>query len=105
MTRPTPALNPVSTGSEMKFARNPSRTMRAIMSIAPTRTESVAAAVNALSDESARMASPIAVAHRIAIGVVVLTLSRRELPSPAYTAIGTRAANSPACTGNCAIVA
>ena len=54
MTRPTPALNPVSTGSEMKFARNPSRTMRAIMSIAPTRKESVAAAVNALSDESER---------------------------------------------------
>ena len=75
------------------------------MSIAPTRTESVAAAVRGLSDGSARSASPIAVAHRIAIGVVVLTLSRRELPSPAYTAIGTKAANSPACTGNCAMVA
>ena len=73
---------------------------RAIMSIAPTRTASVAAAVRGLSDGCPRIASPISVAHGIAIGVVVLTLSRRELPSPAYTAIGAKAANSPACTGN-----
>ena len=75
------------------------------MSIAPTRTESVAAAVRGSSAGSARSASPIAVAHRIAIGVVVLTLSRRELPRTAYTTIGTSAANRPACTGSCAMVA
>jgi hypothetical protein len=39
------------------------------------------------------------------MGVVVLTLSRREVPRAAYTAIGTSAANSPAWTGSCAIVA
>ena len=58
-----------------------------------------------MSVGSARSASPIAVAQRMAMGVVVLTLSTREVPSTAYTTIGTMAANSPACTGSCAIVA
>jgi hypothetical protein len=105
ITKPTPALNPVSTGSEMKLARKPKRRMRAAMSIKPTSSERVADATRGLSPGSALSASPIAVAHRIAIGVVVLTLSTRELPRTAYTAIGTKAANRPACTGNCAMVA
>jgi hypothetical protein len=65
----------------------------------------VAAAVSGLSVGSAASAPPIAVAHRIAIGVVVLTLSSRDVPSTAYTAIGTSAAAKPACTGSCAMVA
>ena len=32
--------------------------------------------------------------------LVVLTLSRRDEPSAAYTAIGTSAAKRPACTGS-----
>ena len=105
MTKPTPALNPVSTGSEMKFARKPRRMARAPMSIAPTRTESVAAAVRGSRPGFARSASPMAVAHSIAMGVVVLTLNTREVPRTAYTTIGTIAAKRPACTGSCAIVA
>ncbi len=105
MTKPTPALNPVSTGSEMKLARKPSRSTRAAISIKPTSSDSVAAAVSGASVGSARRASPMAAAHRIAIGVVVLTESRRELPSSAYTAIGSMAANRPACTGSSAMVA
>ncbi len=105
MTNPTPALNPVSTGSEMKLAAKPRRRTRAAISIRPTSRLSVAAAVRGSSPGSARSASPIAVAHRIAIGVVVLTLSRRDVPRTAYTTIGTSAANRPACTGSCAMVA
>jgi hypothetical protein len=83
MTKPTPALNPVSTGSEMKFARKPMRRTRATMSIRPTRMESVAAAVSGSSPGLLRSASPMAVAQRMAIGVVVLTESRREEPRAA----------------------
>ena len=44
MTTPIPALNPTSTGSEMKFATKPSRRIQATTRIAPTINVSVAAA-------------------------------------------------------------
>src|SRR5215813_1327719 len=44
MTRPIAALNPISTGSEMKFATNPNRRKDAITRIPPTRSVSVAVA-------------------------------------------------------------
>ena len=65
----------------------------------------MAATVRGSSPWFAWSASPIAVAQRIAMGVVVLTLSRGEVPRTAYTAIGTSAVNSPAWTGSAAMVA
>ena len=45
ITRPMPALKPVSTGVEMKVATKPSLSTRAASSIAPTSAVSVAVAV------------------------------------------------------------
>ena len=45
ITRPMPALKPVSTGAEMKSATKPRRATRASSSIAPTSAVSVAVAV------------------------------------------------------------
>jgi len=44
MTIPIPALNPMSTGSEMKSARKPSRSSHASTRNAPTNTVNVAEA-------------------------------------------------------------
>jgi hypothetical protein len=67
----------------MKLATKPKRKARAASSIAPTRTESVADATRGSSAGSAASASPIALAHRMAMGVVVLTLSTRDVPRTA----------------------
>ena len=48
ITRPMPALKPVSTGAEMKLATKPRRSSRASSSIAPTSAVSVAVAVTSL---------------------------------------------------------
>ena len=83
MTTPIPALKPDSTGSEMKLARKPTRKMDATTSRTPTIKARLAAA------RSRRAGSPLgttrarSVPVRIAIVVVVLTLSTRELPSTA----------------------
>ena len=76
-------MNPVSTGSEMKFATNPSRSADASTSIAPTMIASVAAAATSSVAEAFGTASPRAAADRIAIVVVVLTLNGRDVPSTA----------------------
>ena len=49
ITRPMPALNPVSTGAEMKSATKPRRISRASISMAPTSAVSVAVAVTSLA--------------------------------------------------------
>ena len=49
ITRPMPALKPVSTGVEMKFATKPRRSSRATSSITPTSAASVAVAVTSLA--------------------------------------------------------
>jgi hypothetical protein len=86
MTSPMPALNPVSTGSEMKFVRKPRRNMRATSRIAPTRIASVAVAVSGSAEDP-----PIAAPVRIAMVVVVLRLRTVDVPSTAYTIIGRKA--------------
>ena len=83
ITRPMPDLNPVSTGSEMKLATKPSRSADASTSIAPTRIASVADAATRSAAAAFGAASPRAAADKIAIVVVVLTLSGREVPSTA----------------------
>jgi hypothetical protein len=83
MTMPIPALNPTSTGSEMKLARKPSRSRDAAARIAPTSTPSVATARIAAAGSPCG-ASPARLAPtRIAIVVVVLTLRTRDDPSTA----------------------
>ena len=83
ITRPIPALKPVSTGVEMKFATKPRRSSRASSSIAPTRAASVAVAVTSLPGSLSGTARPNCVPARMASVVVELTLSTREAPSSA----------------------
>ncbi len=83
ITTPMPALKPVRTGSEMKFATNPRRRMRAASRIAPVSAASIAVAPAMLASGFAWATSPRAAAERIAMVVVVLTLSVREEPSSA----------------------
>ena len=78
-----PALKPVSTGVDMKFATKPSRSSRAASSIAPTSAVSVAVAVISRAGSPSGTVSPSCVPARIASVVVELTLSTREVPSSA----------------------
>ena len=83
MTSPMPALNPVSTGAEMKLATNPSRSSRAASRIAPTSTASVAVALARRAGSPSGTARPSWVPVRIASVAVELTLSTRDEPSSA----------------------
>ncbi|MNE69459.1 hypothetical protein D3C80_1651850 [compost metagenome] len=83
MTTPMPALNPTSTGSEMKLATKPSRSIPATIRIAPTISASVADAASNVAASPSGLIWPSAEPARMANVVVVLTLSGRELPSSA----------------------
>ena len=83
ITRPIPALNPVSTGSEMKSATKPRRNTPASTSIAPTRAVSVAAATSSRAGSPSGTANPSWVPARMASVVVELTLNTRDEPSSA----------------------
>ena len=83
ITRPIPALKPVSTGAEMKFATNPSFSSLASTSIAPTSAASVAVAVTSFAGSPSGTTSPSCVPARIASVAVELTLSTRDVPSSA----------------------
>jgi hypothetical protein len=83
ITRPMPALNPVSTGVEMKLATKPSRSSRAASSSTPTSAVSVAVATIRRAGSPSGTASPSCVPVRIASVVVELTDSTREEPSSA----------------------
>ncbi len=83
ITNPIPALKPVSTGVEMKFATNPSFKSLARSSIAPTSAVSVAVAVTSFAGSPSGTTSPSCVAVRIASVAVELTLSTRDEPSSA----------------------
>jgi hypothetical protein len=83
ITSPIPALNPVSTGAEMKFATKPRRSTDAAISRPPASALSVAVAVISRPGSPSGTASPNCVATRMARVVVELTLSTREVPSSA----------------------
>ena len=83
ITRPMPALKPVSTGVEMKLATKPRRSTAAATSITPTSSASVAVAVSSLAGSPSGTTRPSCVPARIASVVVELTLSTREVPSSA----------------------
>ena len=78
-----PALKPQSTGSEMKSAKNPTRRTDASTSTAPTIRLSVAVARSSRSGSAPGATRAMLAPVRIAIVVVVDTLSTRELPSTA----------------------
>jgi hypothetical protein len=80
---PMPALNPIKTGSEMKFATKPSRRIEARKSIAPTNNASVAEAVSSEAGSPFGTTSPSSAAANMARVVVVLTLSTHEVPRTA----------------------
>ena len=83
MTTPMPALNPTSTGSEMKLATKPRRKIQATIRMAPTSKVSVEAARSSAAESAVATAAASAAPVRIAIVVVVLTLKTREVPSSA----------------------
>ena len=83
ITRPMPALKPVRTGVEMKFATNPSFSSLATTSIAPTSAVSVAVAVTSFAGSPSGTTSPSCVPARMASVVVELTLRTRDVPSSA----------------------
>ena len=83
ITRPMPALKPVSTGVEMKLATNPSFRSLARTSIAPTSATSVAVAVTSFAGSPSGTARPSCVPARIPSVVVLLTLRTRDEPSSA----------------------
>ena len=83
ITSPIPALKPVSTGADMKFATNPSFNSLASSSSAPTSAASVAVAVTSPAGLPSGTTNPNCVPARIASVVVELTLNTRDEPSSA----------------------
>jgi hypothetical protein len=83
ITRPIPALKPVSTGAEMKLATNPRRITLASSRIVPTRAVNVAVAVISVPGSLSGTTRASCVPVRMARVVVELTLSTRDEPSSA----------------------
>ena len=83
ITRPMPDLNPVSTGSEMKLATKPSRSTAASHEQCADEDRERRAGHDQRAASPPGAARPSSAAARIAIVVVVLTLSGREVPSSA----------------------
>lgn len=83
ITSPMPALNPASTGVEMKLATKPRRRTAATTRITPTSAAKVASASSARAGSPSGTTSASWAPVRIAMVVVVLTLSTRERPRSA----------------------
>ncbi len=83
MTSPIPALKPTSTGSEMKSATKPSRRSEATTRTPPTRRASAAAVLTRAAGSPSGATADSCAAVRMAIVVVVLTDSAREVPRSA----------------------
>ena len=83
ITAPMPALKPVNTGSEIKLAIKPNRRTAASISMAPTSSARVAAAAMYSPAVPFGATSASSVAVRIAMVVVVLILSGRDVPKKA----------------------
>src|SRR6516162_2670140 len=105
MVRPTPALNPTSTGSDMKLPTTPSRSIAATNKMPPTKQDNVPVVASNSSSEPLGATCRSAAAVRIAIVEVVVTLNGREVPMTAYTTNGTKAVYRPTTSGSPAIAA
>jgi hypothetical protein len=78
----SPMMKPLSTGSEMKLARKPSRSRPAITASAPVTSASVTVrARNTFVSPAAR--SPTAAAESAAVAAIGPVTRWRELPSAA----------------------
>jgi hypothetical protein len=83
MTIPIPSLKPINTGSEIKLAIKPRRSKEASVRTAPTKRANKAVALSRDDGSPLGTTSPSSAAVRIAMVVVVLTLSTREVPMTA----------------------
>ena len=87
-------MNPFRTGSEMKFATNPSRSSPAASASTPTvRASATVKAGNARVLPAA--ASPTAAADNAAVAAIGPTTRCRELPNTAYRSSAPGAAYKP----------
>jgi hypothetical protein len=77
----SPMMKPFSTGSEMKFARKPSRRRPATSAARPVAIAS--AAVNATKSSPGEITSPTAPAESAAVADIGPTTRWRELPNAA----------------------
>ena len=80
----SPTMKPLSTGSEMKLARNPSRSRPATSAITPTVIASAAVSTVNLSSRP-KAASATAAADSAAVADIGPTIRCRELPNAAYS--------------------
>ena len=91
ITSPIPALKPINKGPEMKLAMKPSRRNEARARMAPTRSVKVAEALNSAAGLPLGTTWLSCAAAKMAMVVVVLTLSGREVPNTAYISGGRKA--------------
>lgn len=82
MVRARPTMNPFSTGSEMKFATNPSRSSPAASAITPVVGASVTVRAANTPDFPAAT-SPTAAADSAAVAAIGPTTKCLELPNAA----------------------
>ena len=80
ITRPTPALKPVSTGSEMRLATTPRRNRPANSRNAPTRNAKVADAVSSAAGPPPEATWPRMLKAMMAMVEEVVTLRGRDVP-------------------------
>src|SRR5262245_66667449 len=88
ITRPTPALKPVSTGSEMRLATTPRRNKPANSRNAPTRNDKVADAVSSAAGPSPEATWPRMLTAMIDMVEEGVTLRGRDVRNTAYTTSG-----------------
>ncbi len=105
MTMPIPALNPVSTGSEIRLASMPSLRSPPSSRKVPTRSDRVADADISMATSPPGATAPRALAARMAMVELVVTLRRREVPSTAYTTSMTSEVYRPTTSGRPAMAA
>jgi hypothetical protein len=82
MVSASPTMNPLSTGSEIRFARNPSRSTPASTASRPVVRANVTVRA-AYAPASPAAASPTAAAESAAVAAIGPTIRCREVPSAA----------------------
>ena len=87
-------MNPLSTGSEMKLARNPSRSSPAISAASPVAIASPAVSAANRPLPTGTNAATVA-ADSAAVAAIGPTTSWRELPNAAYRISAPGAAYNP----------
>jgi hypothetical protein len=94
MVSARPTMNPLRTGSEMKFATNPSRSNPAVSASTPVVSASVTVRAGNAA-ESPAATSATAAADSAAVAAIGPTTRCRELPNAAYSISAPGAAYKP----------